>query len=132
MGVVYTNLILSNPSKPKLKPIKIEALVDTGALNLCIPKHVALQLKLKEIEKREVALADDRKIIVPYVGPILISWEDRHCYVGAMVMGDETLLGAIPLEAMDLIVNPSAQKLLANPETPNIPGSIAKSFNPSL
>jgi hypothetical protein len=50
----------------------------------------------------------------------------RHCFVGAMVFGNEPLLGAIPLEDMDLVVDPTKRRLTSNPENPNIPGSLAK------
>ena len=106
--------------------MKVLALVDTGALHLCLPEHIALQLKLKELEKREVTLANGEKYLAPYVGPLEVSFEKRHCFVGAMVLGDEPLLGAIPLEDMDLIVDASKRRLMVNPENPNIPGSLAK------
>lgn len=54
MGLKYTDIKLSNPSREDLLPIEQKALVDTGALFLCIPAHIALQLNLKEFEKREV------------------------------------------------------------------------------
>lgn len=126
MGLVYANIILSNPSKRGLRSMEISALVDTGALHLCIPPHVALQLELQELEKREVTLADGNKSLVPYVGPIEIRFANRRCFVGAMILGDETLLGAIPMEDMDLVVIPSTRTLVVNPVSPNIPTSVAK------
>lgn len=110
-----------------LAPVTVRALVDTGGLHLCIPEHVALQLGLQELEKREVVLADGGRKLVSYVGPIEIAFQKRHCFVGAMVLGDEALLGAIPMEDMDLIVHPATRTVQANPENPNIPGSLAKS-----
>ena len=56
MGLIYTDITLSNPYDEMLMPIESKALVDTGALFLCIPEHIALQLKLKEYEKREVKI----------------------------------------------------------------------------
>ena len=104
----------------------MEALVDTGAMHLCLPKHVSLQLKLRELEKREVTFADGKKKLVPYVGPVEVLFKNRHCFVGAMVLGDEPLLGAIPMEDMDLVVDAARRKLTVNPENPNIPSSLAK------
>ena len=126
MGLVNTILTLSNPANRKLDAVKVKALVDTGALHLCIPQHVALQLGLQELEKREVTLADGRKKLVSYVGPVQIAFDHRHCFSGAMVMGDETLLGAIPMEDMDLVIHPATQTLQVNPNSPNIPTSVAK------
>jgi len=126
MGIIRTDLTLRNPSKSSLATINVNALVDTGAVHLCIPEHLALQLNLTELEKREVTLANGHRIAVPYVGPVEIGFKNRRCFTGAMVMGDEPLLGSIPMEDMDLVVVPSRQTIDVNPENPNIPGSLAK------
>lgn len=126
MGLVYTDLLLKNP-KGGFSPIKETALVDTGALHLCIPQHLALQLGLEELQKREVCTADGKSHSCPYVGPIEIEFnETRHCFTGALVLGDEVLLGAIPMEDMDLVVIPSQRKVVPNPKNPNIPASVVK------
>jgi hypothetical protein len=41
-------------------------------------------------------------------------------------LGDEVLLGAVPMEDMDLVVSPSHRKVVVNPESPNIPHALAK------
>jgi clan AA aspartic protease len=128
MGITHTTLTIANPVHRKLKPIETKALADTGAMHLCIPEHVAIQLELNEQEKREVTLADGSKRLIPYVGPIEVKFGNRRCFVGAMVMGDEVLLGAIPMEDMDLIVRPMTREVLINPTSPNIPTSTAKGF----
>ena len=46
--------------------------------------------------------------------------------LGAMMLGDETLLGAIPMEDMDLVVLPARRELVVNPQSPNIPMSVLK------
>lgn len=102
------------------------ALVDTGALHLCLPEHIVLQLGLKELEKREVAFANGKKQLAAYVGPLEVAFQKRHCFVGAMVLGDEPLLGAIPLEDMDLVVDSAQRRLIPNPANPNVHGSLAK------
>jgi clan AA aspartic protease len=125
MGLVHTNIILKNP-REKGKEYKAKALVDTGALHLCIPSHVAIQLGLDELQKREVTTADGTQKLCPYVGPIEVSFGNRSCFTGAVVLGDEVLLGAVPMEDMDLVVIPAKRMVVANPESPNIPASIAK------
>ena len=125
MGLVFAQIKLSNPKDEALIPLDVKCLVDTGATYLCIPETVAIQLKLGETEKREVMLANGTVTSVPYVGPIKISFENRTCYVGAMVMGEQTLLGAIPMEDMDLVVHPKLFKLSVNPAHPNIAGGYA-------
>lgn len=126
MGLIYSSLTLSNPVNPGLQAIDVSSLVDTGALHLCIPEHIAIQLKLNELEKREVTIADGSKKLCSYVGPVKVQFQNRSCFTGALVIGDSVLLGAIPMEDMDLVVQPALLKLIVNPSAPNIPGSMVK------
>jgi len=126
MGLTYANIKLSNPKRPHLKEMEVKALVDTGAMFTCVPEHVVIQLELEKLENREVTTADGKKHIVPYVGPLKIEFDNRSCYAGALVIGNEVQLGAIQMEDMDLIVHPLKNKLMVNPESPNIPSGILK------
>jgi len=126
MGLAYATLELRNPKAPNLQPLRVRSLADTGALHLCIPAHVALQLQLEELQKREVVTADGKKMVCPYVGPVEVSYDGRSCYTGVIVLGDEVLLGAVPMEDMDLILQPAKRSVIANPESPNIPFSVVK------
>lgn len=126
MGHINANIRLSNPRKPELKSIEVNALADTGALMLCLPGHLAIQLELDAESEREVTVADGRAMKVPYVGPVKIEFENRLCYTGALVMGDEVLLGAVPMEDMDLVLSPSHRTITANPQYPNIPHARVK------
>jgi clan AA aspartic protease len=125
MGLAYARLRLANARRPDLAAMDVEALADTGAILLCIPPHVALQLELEELEKREVSIADGSRKIVPYMGPLIVSLGNRQCFTGAMVMGERVLLGAVPMEDMDVVVHPKTQQVIPNPENPNIAGSLA-------
>ena len=126
MGHLFAEIGLRNPRRSELKPLAVQALVDTGALMLCIPEHVAVQLDLQTESLREVTVADGRSMKIPYVGPIKVMFEDRLCFVGALVMGDEVLLGAVPMEDMDLLLSPSRQTVIVNPASPNIPHARVK------
>ena len=126
MGLIRTEIELANPTKPELKPLAVEALVDTGAMTICIPEHVAVQLALQQIETREVTTADEKSHVVPYVGPVQIKFQNRTCFTGALVIGDTVLLGAVPMEDMDLVISPSGQTITVNPKSPNIPSAIVK------
>ncbi len=126
MGYVHAEINLKNPRLPDLESITVKAMVDTGALPLCIPKHIALQLKLETNDQREITTADSRKQMLPYVGPIEALFENRNCFVGALVLGDEVLLGAVPTEDMDLILSPSHRKVIVNPDSPNFPHALVK------
>jgi clan AA aspartic protease len=121
---VSIEVSLSNPQRPRLKPLRLKALADTGAITLCIPDHVRIQLDLMELERREVTVATGQRQVVPYVGPVKVSCLGRSCYAGALVLGDRVLLGALPMEDMDLVISPRKQKVTANPESPNIPSAI--------
>jgi clan AA aspartic protease len=126
MGHIFTEIELSNPQISELAPMKVRALADTGALMLCIPEHIALQLDLKTESIREVTVADGRNMNVPYVGPIKIDFGKRSCFVGALVLGDEVLLGAVPMEDMNLVVNPGRREITVDPASPNIPHARVK------
>ena len=128
MGLIHVQLALSNPRDRALASLQVNALVDTGAITLCVPEHVALQLGLEELEKREVTTAEGRHVSVPYVGPVQVRFANRSCFTGALVLGDSVLLGAIPLEDMDLVVNSRRQKVTVNPESPNIPSAVVKAL----
>lgn len=126
MGLARAKIALRNPLDRELEPLEVEALADTGAVHLYIPEHVVVQLSLRETGKREVVLADGSTQLVPYVGPVEVHFENRGCFVGAMVLGTEVLLGAIPMEDMDLVIAPATQQVTVNPASPNVPTSLAK------
>lgn len=124
MGLIHTEVKLSNPRNRELAALRVVALVDTGAITLCIPEHVAVQLSLSELERREVTTAAGSRVSVPYVGPVQVGFANRSCFTGALVLGESVLLGAIPLEDMDLVINPRQQTVTVNPESPNIPSAV--------
>ena len=126
MGLINVQMSLANPRRPEIDPLKADALVDTGSVYLLIPEHVRLQLQLEEQAKKEVTLADGSRRLRPYVGPIEVRFKNRVAYVGALVMGDEVLLGAIPMEDMDLVILPQQRLADINPESPNFASAKAK------
>jgi len=126
MRLVNGNFVLRNPRLPDLDPVDVVALADSGANHLCIPEHVQVQLQLEEIASKEVTLADGSKKLVPYVGPIELRFKNRVGFAGALVMGDQVLLGAIPMEDMDLVIIPKTRTLEINPDSPNFASSMAK------
>ena len=126
MGLTNAKIQLRNPRRPELEAVEMDALADTGATHMCIPLHVQMRLRLDEADAKEVTLADGSRQLVPYVGPIELRYGNRIGFTGALVMGDTPLLGAIPMEDMDLVVVPKTREVIVNPLNPDVGASVAK------
>jgi clan AA aspartic protease len=127
MGLINVKIELQNPIHGMLAAIEVNTMVDTSARHLCVRRHIAIQLGLNAIQQREVTTADGARHLCDYVGPIQVTFRKRSCSVGALVLGDEVLLGTVPMEDLDLVISPSRQTVEVNPKAPNIPSSVAKS-----
>jgi clan AA aspartic protease len=132
MGLVYAEITLINGEdrmlakrniigKEEVKEITLKMLVDTGAYMMAINDTIQSQIELPFIEKRKVQLADSRVVEYDVVGPVEVRFANRIATCNAFVLpGDsEPLLGAIPMEEMDVLVHPQRQQLIVNPEHPN-------------
>ncbi len=126
MGLTYANLKLTNLFSQQV--VEVKALVDTGATFMCVTEEIALQLgfDITEVSQQMVTPADGHLRKVPKIAPIEIAFENRAYVTEAVVLGNEPLLGVIPLEAMDLILDPRQQMLIVNPQHPNYPVALAK------
>ncbi len=131
MGLIYAELELINADdlamvrrniidKDEVRHIFVNALVDTGSYMLAINENIQAQLDLPVLEKRKAQLADGSIKECDVVGPIELKFKNRRTLTHAMVLpGDsEVLLGAIPLEDMDVLIDPLRQQLIVNPEHP--------------
>lgn len=121
MPLAFADITLSNPLREELPPVNVKAVADAGAVTLHIPQDMADRLQLQAETVREMRAADSSIASVPYVGPIKVSFGNRGCYVGALVLGDEVLLGSVPMDDMDLIVNPSRREVTIDPASPDRP-----------
>lgn len=132
MGLVYAEIQLTNGddlalarkgllAKEKAKKVITTALVDSGAYMLTINEEVRSQLDLPVIDTDWAELADGSKMQVDVAGPVEIRFENRRVNADAMVLpgATEVLLGAIPMEGMDVLIDPMRQKLIVNPESPD-------------
>ena len=122
MGLVYADFTLTHLFTRKSVPIR--ALVDTGATEVFVTPEIARQLGFdpEEFSQKPVVVADGREVFVPCLAPVEIRWaEDRWVCTEVLVMGDECLVGVIPLEAMDLVVDPKRLQVVPNPKHPNGP-----------
>jgi len=132
MGMIYANIELLNATDVELavrnqigedevRHVKVSGLVDTGSAMMVINEEIRVALSLRIRDKRPSQLADGTKIILPVAGPIEIRYQGRFCTTNALVLPDdsEVLLGAIPMEEMDLWLNPTRQILtFVHPEGP--------------
>jgi clan AA aspartic protease len=119
MGTVYANIELSNLLRSDLTPVNIDALVDSGAINLCIPEIVQRELGLEIVRQRVVQMADGSLVECGVVEPVSVRFENRRTTTTALVTGDEVLLGAIPMQDMDVLIDPRNERLIVPPERPN-------------
>ena len=125
MGVFRVDFSLANASLPGRAEQDVRAVVDTGSMHLSITPLIAKQLGLVAVDTRSVRVADGRLVEAPYVGPIKLQLMGRSVFTAAIVLDGEPLLGAIPLEDLDLHVDPQRMRLVPNPESPDRPMSLA-------
>jgi len=124
MGEVSAEIILKNGadiirlndgniSDNDVRSLTVTALVDTGATTLVISENLRKKLGLAVIGSRTVTLAGGTKASCDVAEPVQISWKNRTSLIRPWVVPDEdeVLLGVIPLEEMDLIVDPVNQSL---------------------
>jgi clan AA aspartic protease len=100
----------------------VRAMVDSGAPMLAIPEFVAQQLQLPQVNQIEAELADGSSATYKVVGPVEVRFANRRTSVEALVLPGalKVLLGAIPMEGMDVLVDPKREMLLVNPDSPNV------------
>jgi len=98
----------------EIRTLKVEAMPDTGAWTLVINEDVRQKLGLSIEETSESTLADGITNTYNVTEGIKIRWKDRSTVLPAVVVPNskEILLGALPLEAMDLMVDPVNEKLV--------------------
>jgi predicted aspartyl protease len=101
----------------KVRGIEIsDALVDTGASTLLLPKRLIQQLGLRHYRTRQ-ARGVGGSVPMPMYSAVWLTIEGRECAVDVGEVSDDlpVLIGQIPLEALDLVVDCKAQRLIGNP-----------------
>jgi clan AA aspartic protease len=124
MSSTYTEITLKNPvdvdnavngliKQSDVRQTTIQALVDTGSTELVINEKIRRKLGLRIVADCEIELADDRPVPCRETGAVEVHWKDREISCNAVVMTDhgEVLLGVLPMEALDLTVNPFLQEV---------------------
>ena len=125
MGMVYTEITLKNAldvgdrergymKEQEVRQTTVRAVVDTGALTLVINENLCQQLGLGLRGTRQATLANNKKETVKVAGPVEVHWKNRRMICEPWVISDsgKVFLGAIPLEHMDLIVDPANEVLV--------------------
>jgi clan AA aspartic protease len=93
----------------EVRQLSVEAVVDTGSTPpLIINEALRQQLGLRILRAATITVAGNGKSACSVVAPVTIRWKDRETTCRALLLPNEkeTLLGVIPLEDMDLLVNP--------------------------
>ena len=118
MGIVRANFVLTNYTRDRQVPI--DALVDTGTTEVIVTSEVAQQLgfDLEKVSRTNVTLADGRRLSVPRLRGVEVHFADRSYLTEALVLGNECMIGLLPLEAMDLIVDLKHEQVIPNPKHP--------------
>jgi len=131
MGLVYADITLQNSvdagmqkrgmlPDEKVRQMNVKALVDAGAITLTINDKIAQQLDLEVQDQVVIELADGTRGKGNLVGPVNIRFHNRITSCLALILPDatEVLLGAIPLEGMDVVVDPKSEQLTVHPDRP--------------
>ncbi|RYF91217.1 MAG: retroviral-like aspartic protease [Chitinophagaceae bacterium] len=132
MGMVYAEILLINATdiemakhymvgEEEIRNLRVVMMVDSGAYMMCINESIQAQLQLPFIEKKKHVLANGQITEHDVVGPLRVRFENRTATCSALVLeGDnEPLLGAIPMEEMDVLIHPQRHELIINPAHPD-------------
>ncbi|MDR1147260.1 MAG: aspartyl protease family protein [Spirochaetaceae bacterium] len=119
MGVVRTEITLVNIGdqevadrgympQDQVRRLTVNAMVDTGAWTLVINEETREKLGLRVKKTGEATVAGGGKVPSQVTEPVMVCWKDRETPCQAVVLPSEkdVLLGALPLEGMDLTINP--------------------------
>jgi clan AA aspartic protease len=124
MGNVYAEITVTNKmdimkvksgimAEKDIRSVTMTILVDTGATTLVINEEICHQLGLEIVATKEANLAGGGKSFCKITDTVQVQWKDRFASVDAIVFPDgKPLLGIIPLEILDLIVDPSRRELV--------------------
>jgi clan AA aspartic protease len=107
--------------REEIRKYEADAMVDTGAVQSVVPQFVADRLGLSAMRQRVVEYADGRKEAVDVTEPITFDINGRATDEGALVLGDEVLIGQTILEVLDLLVDCNNRRVIPNPAHPDQP-----------
>jgi len=139
MGMVYADIELTNAfdlmkaeagelPEGDIRRMTVRMLVDSGCGTLAINNNIREQLGLRTREERAMQMADESVVTLDVVGPVELRFENRRSILEAVVLpgNAEPLLGAIPMQDMDVLVDPHRHRLIVNPDHPILAGGLLK------
>ena len=122
MSVITTEITIKNGAdvldaqrgrikENEVRQMTVQSIVDTGAWTMVINEETRDKLGLMDRGFGEANLADGKEEVVPMAGPVEVWWKNRRFTGDALVLPEakDILLGAIPLEEMDLTINPKRE-----------------------
>ncbi len=136
MGFVHANIRLTNEDDlaaqrrgqpvSRIRQENVRVLVDSGALNLVLTPDMQSLLELPVLRRQRVVTADGRRTECDLVGPVRVEFANRSTICEAVVLpgAQECLLGAIPIEGMDVFIDPTRRQLIVNPDSPDLPSCL--------
>jgi len=122
MGVFYETILVRNILKGG-EPIELTVKVDTGATMLVLPGWLQEQLQFPVIRRQLVRYANEETVEREVVYGVEVTVCGRTGVFEAVIEPAKRYgsLGAIVLEALDLIADPRSQRLYVNPRSPDLP-----------
>ncbi|MGA2798064.1 MAG: retropepsin-like aspartic protease [Thermoguttaceae bacterium] len=93
-----------------------DALVDTGATMLSLPTRMIRQLGLSKSWTRQVTTSRGTSNADVY-SSVKLTIKGRECPMDVLEVPDDVpvLIGQIPLEYLDFVVDPQSRSLIGNP-----------------
>jgi clan AA aspartic protease len=139
MGITYAEIELvsvedlfllrrNHISDDQVKRLKVLALVDSGASMMAVTESLKRLLDLPKIDDMQAELGDGSIVQLEVVGPVEVRFQNRRTIVNAMVVPDsaDVLLGAIPMQGLDVLIDPKREQSIVNPESPDIARMLLK------
>ncbi len=141
MGLVFAEIKLINGDdcadfergrieEKNVRQMTVEMNIDSGAIMLAINENIREQLGLRIVEARSAVLADGTMTQLQVTAPIELRFANRRCASQALVLpgNAQPLLGAIPMEEMDLVIHPARHELTVHPDHPYVATMAMRGF----
>lgn len=122
MGIFYETILVRNVLIGG-DPVELSVKVDTGATMLVLPGWLQQQLQFPVIRTQMVRYANEETAEREVIYGVEVTLCERKGVFEAVIEPEKRygLLGAIVMEALDLIADPRSQKVYVNPRSPQIP-----------